>query len=211
MKLNVDKCKLMCIGRQNPTSSSTLLHFKLTGTTQGKGPGVIVSSSMKTSVTSAAVGSKANTALPEQGTLQIVIGVMVMWQGTGTASFHGSREGTGIQEPLIPSRIEDIAPQAALNIKGGEPRAPAVGVGFLGRVMDKPPQHCTQSPRLCTWAKSSWTLWEDPFLLAQSPRKSWGGLAVNVLVAGASCSGWKVFNPSVFNPLCLTQRGLIPW
>lgn len=78
MKLNVDKCKLMCIGRQNPTSSSTLLHFKLTGTTQGKGPGVIVSSSMKTSVTSTAADSKANTALPVQGTFQIVSGVMEM-------------------------------------------------------------------------------------------------------------------------------------
>lgn len=133
MKLNVDKCKLMCIGRQNPTSSSTLLHFKLTGTTQGKGPGVIVSSSMKTSVTSAAAGSKANTALPEQGTLQIVIGVTVMWQGTGTASFHGSREGTGIQEPLIPSRIEDIAPSGSLEHQRRGAQSSSGGCGFPGQ------------------------------------------------------------------------------
>lgn len=50
MKLNVDKCKLMCFGRHNMTYSYTVLHFKLTVTTQGKDLEVIVDSSMKTSV-----------------------------------------------------------------------------------------------------------------------------------------------------------------
>lgn len=50
MKLNVDKCKLMCFGTHNMTYSYILLYFKLTVTTQGKDLGVTVDSSMKTSV-----------------------------------------------------------------------------------------------------------------------------------------------------------------
>lgn len=63
MKLNVDKCKLMCIGRHNVTYSYTLLHFKLTVTTQGKDLEVIVNSSIKTSVKWTEAVRKANKTL----------------------------------------------------------------------------------------------------------------------------------------------------
>lgn len=53
----------MCIGRHNMTYSYTLLHFKLTVTTQGKDLEVIVNSSMKTSVKWTEAVSKANKTL----------------------------------------------------------------------------------------------------------------------------------------------------
>lgn len=53
----------MCIGRHNTTYSYTLLHFKLTVTTQGKDLEVIVNSSMKTSVKWTEAVSKANKTL----------------------------------------------------------------------------------------------------------------------------------------------------
>lgn len=160
MKLNVDKCKLMCSGRQNPTPSSTLLHLKLTGTTQGKDPGVIVNSSMKTSVSSTAAGSKANTTRPVQGTFQIVTGVTVMWRGTGTARQlpweQGEQRQPGTSHPEQHPWIEDILPSGSLEYQGRGVQSSSClwGVGFLGRVVDKPPQHYTQHSKLCTWPKA---------------------------------------------------------
>lgn len=86
------------------------------------------------------------------------------------------------------------------------------GGGFLGSDGRISPALHTE-PQTMHMAKSSWTfVGGSLFIGSKSQKKSWGGLAVNVLVAGASCSGWlrKVFNPSVFNPLVLIQRGLIP-
>lgn len=168
MKLNVDKCKLMCVGRQNPTSSSTLLHFKLTGTTQGKGPGVIVNSSMKTSVTSTAAGSKANTTLPVQGTFQIVIGVMEMWQGTGTACQllreQGEERHPGTSHPEQHPWIEDILPSGSLGYQGSPELQLFVGCGFPGQNDGQITNHKSQcspaqhtEPQTVHMAKSSWT------------------------------------------------------
>lgn len=53
----------MCIGRHNMTYSYTLLHFKLTVTTQGKDLEVIVNSSMKTSVKWTEAVRKTNKTL----------------------------------------------------------------------------------------------------------------------------------------------------
>ncbi|CAM4478002.1 unnamed protein product [Lepidochelys kempii] len=63
MKFNVDKCKVMHIGKHNPNYTYTMMGSKLAVTTQERDLGVIVDSSLKTSTQCAAAVKRANTML----------------------------------------------------------------------------------------------------------------------------------------------------
>ncbi|CAM5165838.1 unnamed protein product [Natator depressus] len=63
MKFNVDKCKVMHIGKNNPNYTYKMMGSKLAVTTQERDLGVIVDSSLKTSTQSAAAVKKANGML----------------------------------------------------------------------------------------------------------------------------------------------------
>uniref|UniRef100_A0A8C3I5X8 Reverse transcriptase domain-containing protein n=1 Tax=Chrysemys picta bellii TaxID=8478 RepID=A0A8C3I5X8_CHRPI len=63
IKFNVDKCKVMHIGRNNPNYTYNMMGANLATTNQEKDLGVIVDSSLKTSTQCAAVVKKANKML----------------------------------------------------------------------------------------------------------------------------------------------------
>ncbi|CAM4639967.1 unnamed protein product [Lepidochelys kempii] len=63
MKFNVDKCKVMHIGKHNPNYTYTMMGSKLAVTTQERDLGVIVNCSLKPSTQCAAAVKKANGML----------------------------------------------------------------------------------------------------------------------------------------------------
>uniref|UniRef100_K7F1Z4 Reverse transcriptase domain-containing protein n=1 Tax=Pelodiscus sinensis TaxID=13735 RepID=K7F1Z4_PELSI len=63
MKCNVDKCKVMHIGKNNPNYRYSMMRANLATTNQERDRGVIVDSSLKTSTQSAAAVKKANRML----------------------------------------------------------------------------------------------------------------------------------------------------
>uniref|UniRef100_K7EXW6 Reverse transcriptase domain-containing protein n=1 Tax=Pelodiscus sinensis TaxID=13735 RepID=K7EXW6_PELSI len=63
MKFNVDKCKVMHIGKNNPNYTYSMMGANLATTNQERDLGVIVDSSLKTSTQSAATVKKANRML----------------------------------------------------------------------------------------------------------------------------------------------------
>ncbi|CAM5079620.1 unnamed protein product [Natator depressus] len=63
MKFNVDKCKVMHIGKRNPNCTYTMMGSKLAVTTQERDLGVIVDSSLKSSTQCAAAVKKVNKML----------------------------------------------------------------------------------------------------------------------------------------------------
>ncbi|CAM4509126.1 unnamed protein product [Lepidochelys olivacea] len=63
MKFNVDKCKVMHIGKNNPNYTYNMMRANLATTNQEKDLGVIVHSSLKTSTQCAAAVKKANGIL----------------------------------------------------------------------------------------------------------------------------------------------------
>uniref|UniRef100_K7EZH3 Reverse transcriptase domain-containing protein n=1 Tax=Pelodiscus sinensis TaxID=13735 RepID=K7EZH3_PELSI len=63
MKFNVDKCKVMHIGKNNPNYTYSMMGANLATTNQERDLGVIVDSSLKTSTQSAAAVKKANRML----------------------------------------------------------------------------------------------------------------------------------------------------
>ncbi|CAM4557507.1 unnamed protein product [Lepidochelys olivacea] len=63
MKFNVDKCKVMHIGKNNPNYTYNMMEVNLATTNQEKDPGVSVDSSLKTSTQCAAAVKKANGML----------------------------------------------------------------------------------------------------------------------------------------------------
>ncbi|CAM5106410.1 unnamed protein product [Eretmochelys imbricata] len=63
MKLNVDKCKVMHTGKNNPNDTYSTMGANLATTNQEKDLGVIVGSSLKTSTQCAAAVKKANGML----------------------------------------------------------------------------------------------------------------------------------------------------
>uniref|UniRef100_K7EYK2 Reverse transcriptase domain-containing protein n=2 Tax=Pelodiscus sinensis TaxID=13735 RepID=K7EYK2_PELSI len=63
MKYNVDKCKVMHIGKNNPNYTYSMMGANLATTNQERDLGVIVDSSLKTSTQSAAAVKKANRML----------------------------------------------------------------------------------------------------------------------------------------------------
>ncbi|CAM5167759.1 unnamed protein product [Natator depressus] len=63
MKFNVDKCKVMHIGKHNPNYTYTMMGSKLAVTTQERDLGVIVDSSLKSSTQCAAAVKKVNRIL----------------------------------------------------------------------------------------------------------------------------------------------------
>ncbi|CAM4547301.1 unnamed protein product [Lepidochelys olivacea] len=63
MKFNVDKCKIMHIGKHDPNYTYKMMESKLVVTTQEKDLGVIVDSSLKISTQCAVAAKKANKML----------------------------------------------------------------------------------------------------------------------------------------------------